>query len=144
MFSSRLVLPLQKQIWRMEDKMVEIARFMQTTEAEMLANLLKSEGIECYVRDGISSRVLFGRADIGGAKVELLDKDVQRASEIMKDHGYDFSEEILDRIVSENSEKDNAEYEQNKSKLSRMMAIILILLVALLGIIILLNKYYNG
>lgn len=128
----------------MKDKIVEIARFMQTTEAEMLANLLKSEGIECYVRDGISSRVLFGKADIGGAKVELLEKDVQRASEIMKDHGYDFSEEMLDGIGSENSEKDNAEYEQNKSGLSKMMTILLILIVVLLGVIILLNKYYNG
>ncbi|MDR0575108.1 MAG: DUF2007 domain-containing protein [Tannerella sp.] len=128
----------------MEDKVIEIARFMQTTEAEMLANLLKSEGIECYVRDGISSRVLFGRADIGGAKVELLEKDVQRASEIMKDYGYDFSEELPGRIVSENTEKDNAEYEKNKSRLSKMMTIILVLLVVLLGVIILLNKYYNG
>ena len=128
----------------MKDRMIEIARFMQTTEAEMLASLLESEGIECYVRDGISSRVLFGRADIGGAKVELLEKDVQRASEIMKDHGYEFPEEILEMIASENSAIDNAEYKQNKAKLAKTMTIMIILIVVLFAILVILNKYYNG
>lgn len=128
----------------MEDRIVEIARFMQTTEAEMLVNLLKSEGIESYVRDGISSRVLFGRADIGGAKVELLEKDVPRAAEIMKDHGYEYPAELVQLVASLNSEVDNAEYERNKAKLSRTMTIFLILIIIVGVAIIVLDKYFKG
>ena len=128
----------------MNDKVVEIARFEQTTDAEMLANLLKSEGIDCYVRDGISSSAIFPGSIIGGAKVELLEKDVERAAEIMKDHGYEVSSELLVLVNSENSEMDNAEIENNRRKLSKNMTIILIIMAILLAVIIVLNKYNNG
>ncbi|MDR1222565.1 MAG: DUF2007 domain-containing protein [Tannerella sp.] len=127
----------------MEDKMVEIARFHQTADAEMLANLLQSEGIDCYVRDGIISSVMFGNADLGEAKVELLQKDIQRASEIMRDHGYDVSEELLEAIAFENSEQ-NRIYQQNKAKLMKSITVIILLMVALFGILVYLNKYFNG
>jgi hypothetical protein len=127
----------------MEDKMVEIARFRQTSDAEMLVNLLWSEGIGCYVRDGISSRVMFGYVDSGGAKVELLQKDIQQAAEIMKDHGYDVPEKLLEMIAFENSERNHI-YNQSKEKLSKALTIIIILVIALLGILIYLNKYFNG
>lgn len=127
----------------MEDKMVEIARFRQTSDAEMLASLLQSEGIECYVRDGISSRVMFGYVDSGGAKVELLQKDMLQASEVMKDHGYDIPEDILETIAFEDSEQ-NRIYRQSKAKLSKALIVITLLIVALLGLLIYLNKYFNG
>jgi hypothetical protein len=127
----------------MEDKMVEIARFQQTSEAEMLAGLLQSEGIECYVRDGISSRVMFGYVDSGGVKVELLQKDILQAFEIMKDHGYDVPENLLEAIEFENSEQ-NRIYRQNKEKLSKTLTVITILIVALLALLIYLHKYFNG
>lgn len=127
----------------MEDRIVEIARFMQTTEAEMLANLFQSEGINCYVRDGISSQVLFGRADIGGAKVELLEKDVLRAAEIMKDHGYAYPEELVVSIVSRHSDADNAAYEQSKTRLARFMTLIIVLMVIVFITLVLLNTYFK-
>ena len=71
----------------MEDKMVELARFVQVSKAEMLANLLESEGIDCYVRDCFMNQIYSG-VDFGGVKVELLEKDLQRATEIMHDYGY--------------------------------------------------------
>jgi hypothetical protein len=127
----------------MEDKMVEIARFHQPADAEMLANLLQSEGVDCYVRDGIISSVMFGNADLGGAKVELLQKDIRQASEIMRDHGYDVPQELLEAIAFEDSEQ-NRIYRQNKAKLMKSITIIIILIVALFGILIYLNKYFNG
>ena len=114
----------------MEDKMVELTRFSQVSEAEMLANLLKSEGIDCYVRDSFISDIYKG-VDFGGAKVELLEKDLQRATEIMKDFGY---------MSSDN----NTEYEQNKAKMSRNLTVIGVLILIVVGIIIFLNKYYSG
>jgi len=71
----------------MEDKMVELTRFTKVSEAEILANLLKSEGVDCYVRDGFMNQIYNG-LDLGGVKVELLEKDLERATEIMKDFGY--------------------------------------------------------
>ena len=94
----------------MEDKVIEIARFESTAEAEMLVSLLKSEGIDCYVRDGLSSRTMFGYVDIGGAKVDLLSKDVCRALKVMKDHDYKISEELSEIILSENMEQKTESY----------------------------------
>ena len=71
----------------MEDRMVELTRFTKVSEAEILANLLKSEGVDCYVRDGFMNQIYNG-LDLGGVKVELLEKDLERATEIMKDYGY--------------------------------------------------------
>ena len=83
----------------MEDKVIELTRFIKLSEAEMLVTMLKSEGIDCYVRDGYMNQI-YGGADIGGVKVELLEKDLQRAKEIMKVYGYASSE----RNPAENSD----------------------------------------
>lgn len=77
----------------MEDKMVEIARFQYPAEAQSLMALLKSEGIDCYLRNEYSSQVMAGYVDIGGARVEILESEVQRALEIMKDGGYEIPDE---------------------------------------------------
>lgn len=69
------------------DRVVEIANFRQVYEAEILASLLRSEGIDCYVRNEVSSRVFGGYIDIG-ARVELLESNAPRAFEIMRDSGY--------------------------------------------------------
>jgi len=91
----------------MEDIVIEIARFEHMTEAEMLVSLLKSEGIECYVRDSISSSNFFGSVDIGGAKVELLKKDARRALDIMKEYNYEIPEELREINLLKNTEQDN-------------------------------------
>lgn len=70
------------------DKMVEIARFQYPAEAQTLIALLKSEGIDCYLRNEISSQVLAGYVDIGGARLEILDSDLTRALQIMEEGGY--------------------------------------------------------
>lgn len=75
------------------DKMVEIARFQYPAEAQTLMALLKSEGIECYLRNEFSSQVMGGYVDIGGARVETLESNVARAMEIMQEGGYELPEE---------------------------------------------------
>lgn len=127
----------------MEDKMIELARFNTTTEAEMLVSLLHSEGIDSYVRDAILSQEFMGYADIGGAKVELLAKDVKRARDIMRDHGYEISDEFEETVETENSEINNAEYEKNKASLSKTMTVIIVCLLIVLALIIFLNKLYK-
>lgn len=151
----------------MEDKMVELTRFTQVSEAEILANLLKSEGIDCYVRDGFMNQIYNG-LDLGGVKVELLEKDLERATGIMEDFGYlstnddhilqtpEASEEpdmvadmensldLDDLALSEDFDDDSTGYEQKKTGLSRFLIVITILIILLVKIIIILNKYYNG
>ena len=134
-----------------EEKMVELSRFTQVSEAEMLVNLLKSEGIDCYARDGFMNQIYNG-LDLGGVKVELLKKDLQRALEIMKDYGYSPSHENIDMQNSEDlsfseeseianvSEEDIEEYKRNKAKLSRTMIIGCIVIITALISLILLNK----
>lgn len=75
------------------DKMVEIARFQTPAEAQTLMALLKSEGIECYLRNEYSSQLFASYVDVGGARVEILESDVPEALEIMKAGGYDIPEE---------------------------------------------------
>ena len=156
----------------MDDKMVVLTRFTKVSEAEILANLLKSEGVDCYVRDCFISQIYGECVDFGGVKVELLEKDFERATEIMKDCGYlpshkqstDFSEtgdgftrktdgigetEIIGEIeeMADDQEiaKDyRAEYERNKTKLSKTMTILIIVILVLVGFLIFLNKYFNG
>lgn len=75
------------------DKIVEIARFTYPAEAQTLMALLKSEGIECYLRNEITTQLMAGYVDVGGARVEILESDVPRALEIMKAGGYDLPTE---------------------------------------------------
>lgn len=70
------------------DKIVEIARFTYPADAQILRSLLESEGIECYLKDELSNQILGSYVDIGGVKVEILEKDVPRALEIMEAGGF--------------------------------------------------------
>ena len=65
------------------DKIVEIARFTYPADAQPLMALLRSEGIECYLRNELSSQIMAGYVDVGGARVEILESDVPRAMKIM-------------------------------------------------------------
>jgi hypothetical protein len=127
----------------MEDKMIEIARFQQATDAEILASLLRSEGVECCVRNGLSSSFMFGN-DTGGASVELLKKDALRAAEIMKDHGYEISAEIPELLTSADSKPDRGALETSRTRRSKIIIIITLLIILLFSLLVLLNKYFNG
>ena len=76
----------------MEDKIVEIARFYEPEAAQMIASLLKSEGIKCYLRNEYTSQVMYP-ANMGGIRIELLESEVPRAMEILEVNGYEFPKE---------------------------------------------------
>lgn len=75
-----------------EEKMVEIARFVTPEEAYELESLLKSEGINCYIRNEYTTQVM-GLANMGGVRVELLEGEVPHAMEIMEANGYELPNE---------------------------------------------------
>ena len=72
----------------MEEKIVEIARFMYPTEAQTLLALLRAEEIPCCLRNELASQIMAGYADVGGARVEVLESDVPRALKVMEEGGY--------------------------------------------------------
>ena len=76
----------------MEDKIVEIARFYEPEAAQMIESLLKSEGVNCYVRNEYTSRIQYP-ANVGGIRNELLESEVPRAKEILEANGYEFPNE---------------------------------------------------
>lgn len=73
----------------MEEKMVEIARFAKVNDARMLVALLQSEGIDCYINNEYTTQVFAGMADMGGARVEVLEGEVTHAMEVMEVNGYE-------------------------------------------------------
>lgn len=76
----------------MEDKIVEIARFAEPAEAEELELLLKSEGIECYLRNEYTSRIMYP-ANMGYVRVEILESEVKQAMTVMEANGYELPKE---------------------------------------------------
>jgi hypothetical protein len=77
----------------MDDKMVEIARFQYPDDARALVALLKSEGIDCYIRNELSTQVMGGYVDMGGVRVELLESEAPHALELMIANGYEIPDE---------------------------------------------------
>jgi len=117
-------------------KIVEIANFQQIERAEMLANLLQSEGIDCYIRNKVSSNFFGGLIDVG-ARIELLESNLPRALEIMEDYGYLQSEE---ENLPQSPPKEGA---LRKFSLEKQMIIILVLLCGLVALIVFLGSYLS-
>lgn len=84
----------------MEERMVEIARFSKVDQARMLVSLLQSEDIDCYINNEYTTQVFAGLADMGGARVEVLESDVKRAMEVMEANGYEIpgEDELPDQV----------------------------------------------
>ena len=153
----------------MEDKMIEIARFGPNNDAAILSSLLKSEGIDCFVRDSIGN---YGVLDI---KVDILKKDARRALEIMKNNNYEISKEYEAIILSDNqvqyntggdntntvdeteyndtdkdetyddeTEEDIAMYKKDKARLSKYITVIIILMAIVFCLLVFLNNYFKG
>ena len=125
------------------EKVVEIANFQHPEKAELLASILQAEGVECYVRNGVSSRVMRGYVDIG-ACVDVLESDVPLALEIMKETGYALPDNEL-----------KAEYEAGNTGLARripllrnlsfekQLIIIIGLIIGLAVLLIYLQSYFS-
>ena len=126
------------------EKIVEIANFRQTDRAEVLASLLKSEGIDCYVRNDVSIRTFGCSIDIG-ARVEVLESDVSRSLEIIEIGGF-FSQED-DPNDSPPYHQETAE--RNNSFMSKFffekkMVIIIVLLGGLIAILVYLASFLSA
>lgn len=71
------------------DKMVQIATFPSEAEAGILQTYLEAEGIICYLRDELTNQIYGSISVMGGIKVDILEKDLPRALELMREGGYE-------------------------------------------------------
>jgi hypothetical protein len=124
------------------EKIVEIANFQQADRAEVLASLLRSEGIDCYVRNEVSARTFGGLIDVG-ARVEVLESNAPRAREILEIGGFFLAEDDADESATAFQEAGKSSF-FNKLSLHKQMLIILLLLTVLLAIFLYLGSFLSS
>lgn len=111
------------------DNIVEIARFKNPMDAQVLLSLLRAQGIEC----NLTSQIMSGYGNIGWAIVEVLEADVPRALSILQEGGYEMynsNAENAKRINWLSSFTDNIPVVKNLSQEVRI--ILLLIIVALI------------
>lgn len=121
--------------------MIEIASFQQVEEAELLAGLLKSEGIACYIRNEVSSRVLRGCV---AARVEILENDVPRALEVIRDSGFFHPEEDTDETAKESTGFIRYIPVVRDLSFGKQIIVLLVVTGGMLAILIYLNSFLSG
>lgn len=71
------------------DHFVTIQTFSYPHEVAIIQAHLEAEGIECFIKDGLTLQVQpFYSNAIGGVKLQVKESDVERALDIMKASGY--------------------------------------------------------
>lgn len=120
------------------DRMIEIARFLNPSEAYTLISYLKSEGIDCYLRNEITTSIYPYLDPSGGARVEILEENLERALQVMHEGGFETSS-IKDKLDF------TEDFDGKKSLLSflsleQRILLIIILVIGTLAIIVYLNS----
>ena len=71
------------------DKFVTVLTFTFAHEVAIVRGRLESEGIVCFVKDELTVQVNpFYSNAIGGVKLQVMESDLPRAIEILKEAGY--------------------------------------------------------
>ena len=68
----------------MADKLVTIAEYADSSEAELAAQILKDFGIESVVVGENSANVFAGVTALASARLQVLQSQAERAMEILK------------------------------------------------------------
>lgn len=128
-----------------KERMVEIARFQYPAEAQTLMALLKSEGIECYLRNEFSNQLLGGYVDVGGARVEILESDVPHAFEVMEAGGYDIpsEDEQAEQIQTVAGWASRIPFLRNYA-LEKQIVILFALIAVLLALLLFVGSQYSS
>ncbi|MDR2533922.1 MAG: DUF2007 domain-containing protein [Tannerellaceae bacterium] len=71
------------------EHLIEIARFMFPADAAVPISLLESEGIPCFMHNAFSTQVMGGLADVGGARLQVMESEAGKAREILRDGGFE-------------------------------------------------------
>ena len=66
------------------DKMITVARYINSNEAYIVKGLLESHGIQCYLFDELSA-ISLPPLTMGGVRLAVKESDLERTQEILKD-----------------------------------------------------------
>ena len=89
------------------EKIITIHTFTFAHEVAIVRGRLESEGIPCFAQDELTLQVSpFHSNTIGGVKLQVLESNVPRAIQILKEAGYIRDEQISPKVKKE---KRNAE-----------------------------------
>ncbi|MGL4493270.1 MAG: DUF2007 domain-containing protein, partial [Tannerellaceae bacterium] len=69
--------------------LVTIAEFNQPNRALFLKSLLEAEGIQCFLKDELTSQIYGTGIMFGGVKLQVLDTDVEAATRILIAGGFE-------------------------------------------------------
>lgn len=69
--------------------LVTIAEFNLPNRAQFLKSLLEAEGIQCYLKDELTSQIYGTGIMFGGIKLQVLDTDVEAATRILIARGFE-------------------------------------------------------
>jgi len=68
---------------------ITIRTFTFPQEAYLVKSLLESEGISVFLKDELMVQVYnFASNAIGGVKLQVMERDIEKASGILAEHGY--------------------------------------------------------
>lgn len=70
------------------DTLVDIARFRENAEAELVRGYLESVGIYAVVNDSLSNQLLGGYIDMCGAVLSVMKKELPQARKAMEEGGF--------------------------------------------------------
>jgi len=77
-------------------KIVTVFTFNFAYEAYIVRGRLESEGIECFLQDEYYLQLNpFATSAIGGVKLQIWEKDLNRTIEILKETGYLKDEDLI-------------------------------------------------
>lgn len=123
------------------DKIVEIANFQKQADAHALQSLLKSEGIWCVLQGELINQVYGNMVDLGGIRVEILEKDLPHALKIMEAYGYPVGgeEEEPAQLKTISSFSERIPF-LRKLPLEKQIIVILVITAVLLGLLLYLGS----
>ena len=121
-------------------KFRELAVFTLQTDLAVVRSLLESEGIECFVRDELTTQVYtFSSAIIGGNRLDVLENDFDKAKAVIDSQGYSH---FLSEIAEEKSPEDLRQEAQLINVLKWVIKIVIVL--GILAILLFFFRAFNS
>lgn len=70
-----------------EERMVMLTSVQDNYLAKQIVQLLADEGIQAYLRNEYTNRIIGPMCDVGGVRIELAESDLEAASKLLQASG---------------------------------------------------------
>lgn len=124
-----------------DDDIVMLTSIRSLSLAQEIERILNDEGIECFLRNFYSSAIM-GGIDVGGVRIDVRYKDVEKALSALKREEIELPDEN-DSIVGEMSSfADKLPFLKNMSFEKRLWIVIIAIFI-MFGILILVYTFFQ-